>query len=144
MSDFYRSIAFPLAVVVMVLGLATIGFGIYTLPDRLVPPLGGVTQGNEYNYTQLTGPIATTTLIVRKPGAVLGSVVITEDQAGAVVLYDATSTTAYSKTNGTRIADFQTAQSEGTYVFDAVLKKGLVLESADGFLFAGDWSILWR
>ena len=128
----------------LIILIALVGAILYKVQAGDVISLGSVAQSHEYNYTQLTGPIATTTLIKYQPGLVLGSVIITEDLAGAVVLYDATSTTAYSKTNGTRIADFQTAMAEGVYTFDVGLEKGLVLESADGFSFAGDWTITWR
>lgn len=108
-----------------------------------ITPLGGITQGHEYSYTQYTGAIATTTEV--KDGAgTFGGVVITEDFAGVLVFYDATSTTAWSKTNGTRIADFVTASTEGVYTFDVWLTKGLIMESADGFSFAGDITVLYR
>ncbi len=109
-----------------------------------VEELGSVNIGNEYHYTQLTGTISTTTVIKTGYGT-LGAVVITEDQAGAVVLWDATSSAAVTDgTFATRVADFQTASTEGTYTFDAYLTKGLVLVSDDGFVFDGDWTLLWR
>ena len=94
-----------------------------------------------YNYTQLTGAVSTTSVISSGSG-VLGTVIITEDQAGAVVLYDATSTSYLP--DSARIADFQTAMSEGEYHFDAEFDNGLVFKSDDGFSFAGDWTILYR
>jgi len=142
MSNFFKSVAFPMAIVVMLIGIAALALGVYTLPEQECP-LGSVEQGSEYNYRQFTGAIATTTQLKSGQG-VFGSVIITEDQAGAVVFYDATSTTAYSKTNGTRIADLQAALTEGTYTFDVAFTKGLVMESVDGFLFAGDWTTTWR
>lgn len=106
------------------------------------PPFGSISQ-NPYNYTQLTGAVATTSVIVAGQST-LGSVVITEDQAGAVVLWDATSTAAVNNGLSVRIADFQTAETEGVYTFDVGLTYGLVFASADGFLFAGDWTLTWR
>ena len=106
--------------------------------------LTGVPQGNTYNYTQLTGVIATTSTIVAGQST-LGSVIITEDQAGAVVLWDATSSAAITDgTYATRVADFQTASTEGTYVFDTGVTYGLIYISDDGYVFDGDWTITWR
>lgn len=105
--------------------------------------MGGAPIGSECKYSQKTGAIATTSLI-QTGNTTLCGVCITEDQAGAVVFLDATSTTAYSTTNGTRIADFQSAFAEGCYEFNAFAKNGLVMVSDDGFSFAGDWTILFR
>lgn len=105
---------------------------------------GNVSQNDQYQYKQFTGAIATSTL-VNAGRTTLGSVIITEDQAGAVVLYDATSTAAV--TNGVyaiRIADFQSAEPEGVYTFDTGLTYGLVMVSDDGFSFAGDWTLTYR
>jgi hypothetical protein len=105
--------------------------------------MGGVNIGNEYAYTQLTGSVATTSEILDGRG-MLGSVIITEDPAGTVVLYDATSTTAYSKTNGTRIADLEAAITEGVYTFDVYVQNGIIFETSDGENFAGDLTITYR
>ena len=112
--------------------------------NQLEQPLGSVQQGGEYKYLQLSGAVATSTAIKTTRGT-LGSVIITEDQAGAVVLYDATSTAAVTDgTYSTAIADFQAAEPEGTYTFDTSFNNGLVFVSADGFSFAGDWTITYR
>jgi len=108
--------------------------------------IGSVARAGEYHYTQLTGAVATTSLIKTGVGT-LGSVVITEDQAGAVIMFDSATTSSTglaSSTYATRIADFETAQAEGVYTFDVSFKKGLVFQSADGAAFAGDWTITWR
>ena len=121
-----------------------LGWFICDYNHALETPVGSVERGSEYSYQQLTGAIATTSLINAYS---LGSVVITEDQAGAMVLYDATSTAAVSggaSSLYTRIADFPSASTEGVYTFDVLLSKGLVWVSDDGFLFAGDWTITYR
>jgi len=116
----------------------------YNLTPAQPEPLGSVQQGSEYKYLQLSGAVATSTAIKTTRGT-LGSVIITEDQAGAVVLYDATSTAAVTDgTYSTAIADFQAAEPEGTYTFDTSFNNGLVFVSADGFSFAGDWTITYR
>jgi len=108
-----------------------------------VENVGSVSQGSEYHFTQLTGAIATTSAIGTNT-SVLGSVIITEDQVGAVVLWDATSTAAVDNGLSRRIADFQTAEPEEAYPFDVWLKYGLVYVSDDGYLFAGDWTLTYR
>jgi hypothetical protein len=106
-------------------------------------PLGSMNQ--VYNYQQFTGAIATTTALkVGVPGT-FGGVVITEDSATAVVFYDATSSAAI--TNGvysTRIADMEAALTEGVYMFNVPFQRGLIMQSTDGFTFAGDWTVLFN
>ena len=113
------------------------------LVDKALP-LGSVTDDGLYNYTQFTGAIATSTAIKSKSGA-LGSVVVTEAYAGALVFYDATSTAAVTDgTYLTRVADMKSAITEDTYVFDVALARGLVMVSADGYSFAGDLTVTWK
>jgi hypothetical protein len=110
--------------------------------------LGGVNE--TYQYQQFTGAIATTTVLkggsnqTQYPGNFHG-VVINEDSATAVVFWDATSSAAVTDgTYATRIADFEAAQAEGMYIYDAGFTRGLVMQSTDGFTFAGDWTVLWN
>lgn len=95
------------------------------------------------NYTQYTGSIATTTQVMSGGGGLI-SVVITEDFAGDLVFLDATSTTAYAIANGTRIADMQSALTEGVYTFDVPVENYLYMVSADGFSFAGDITVIYE
>ena len=107
--------------------------------------LGSVQQGGEYKYTHLTGASIATSTEIKSTRGTFGSVIITEDQAGAVTVYDATSTAAV--TDGTysdAIATFEDAQAEGVYTFDTSFYRGLVVNSADGFTFAGSWTITHR
>lgn len=105
--------------------------------------VGSVVQNSQYEFTQLTGPIATTSLIVGGM-TTLGSVIVTETQAGAVVIWDATSTAAVDNGVSVRVADIKSAIGEGTYTFDTGLTYGLVVVSDDGYSFAGDWTLTWR
>lgn len=114
--------------------------GIYLQEDK---DLGSLQQGNAYSYSQYTTAVATTTQVFAGQGT-LGSVIITEDAAGTVVLYDATSTAAIGSGLETRIADFEAAATEGVYTFDTGLTYGLVFVTSTGYNFAGDWTITWR
>ena len=125
---------------VLVVAVLILTFGVFTQEQQnfgSVAPLGG------YNYTQYTTAVATTTQVMDAPG-ILGSVIITEDAAGTVVLYDATSTAAIGTGKEIRIADFQAAAAEGVYTFDANLTNGLVFVTSTGYNFAGDWTFTWR
>lgn len=106
---------------------------------------GSVDRGGEYKYTHISGSgIASTTLLRTGPGT-FGSVIITEDQAGAVIMYDATSTEALSGGSSlySTIATFESAQTEGVYTFDVSVYNGLVISLA-GETFAGNWTVTYR
>jgi hypothetical protein len=106
---------------------------------------GSVEQNNAYEYVQLTGALATTSADVIDGTATLGSIVITEDSALAITLYDATSSEAVTDgTYATRVADFEATATEGTYTFDVGLTYGLYMTSIDWASFAGDWTITYR
>jgi len=106
---------------------------------------GSVQQGSEYKYTQISGTSVATSTAIKVTRGTLGSIVITEDQVGEVVIYDATSTAAITDgTYSTEIATFQDAQAEGVYTFDTSFNRGLMVQSANGFAFAGSWTVLWR
>lgn len=95
---------------------------------------GGVAIGNEYQatttYSKLGVPLFTTAqqIISNTPGT-LGSVIITGAVAGQMRFMNATSTTDVSSTT---VAVFPASTAVGTYVFDLVLTRGLVVESGAG------------
>lgn len=105
--------------------------------------LGSVGVGGEYKYTHYIGSVATSSLLKSGSGT-FGSVIITEEQAGIVTMYDATSTAAIGTGLETKIATFEDAQAEGNYIFDTSFYDGLVFVSADGSAFAGSWTITHR
>jgi len=131
-------------VVILIAGVVAGAVAGYVFLNQDVVPLGSVSQTSGYDYIQKSGAIATSSLIYGGP-CILGSVIINEDQAGVVTLWDATSTAAVTKgLYPVKVAIFQTASAEGVYTFDTNLKYGLVMVSADGFAFAGDWTITYR
>ena len=107
--------------------------------------LGSVAQGGEYKYTLYTGSSIASTSLIKTGVGTLGSVIITEDQAGAVTLYDATSTAALDGAAALfdTIAIFESAQAEGVYTFDTSFYNGLVI-SLDGETFAGNMTVTHR
>lgn len=129
------------AVIVLLVLLVVGSIYLQVLPKE--EPMGSLEQGNAYDYTQYTGVVATSTQVFAGQGT-LGSVIITEDAAGTVVLYDATSTAAIGTGLETIIADFEAAAAEGVYTFDVGITYGLVFVTSTGYNFAGDWTITWR
>lgn len=133
-----------IVIATLIMVVLTLGVAIYNANFKAeTPSFGSVSQTNGYDYVQFSGAIATSTLI-SAGRTMLGSVIITEDQVGAVMIYDATSTAAVGNGLTRTVADFQTAEPEGVYTFDTTLKYGLVMVSADGFSFAGDWTVTYR
>lgn len=85
---------------------------------------GSVSQGNEYHSTTTnsTWDIVSTKMVGAST-VTLGSVIITNATAGASFeIRDATSTTDISSTT---VAKISSTATSGTYIFDAVLLRGL-------------------
>ena len=131
-----------IVIVGFILTIALVGASMLMKSD-ISMSLGSVDVTSEYDYAQYSGAIATTTLVCSN-GCTLGSVIITEDFAGALVFKNATSTTAYAITNATQIVDMQSALTEGVYTFDVYVPGYLYMVSADGFSFAGDITVTYR
>lgn len=91
----------------------------------IVNPLGSVQRANEYFATSTSAGWTIKTL-KNTPGT-LGQIVIPLASNAGIVLYDATTTTNGAIYGTTTIARFATT-AVGTYVFDAILTKGLVVE----------------
>jgi len=128
-----------LAIVVLGAGLF---FGLSN--KKQVNKLGSVNVGSDYSSVLLDGSLATSTTAISSIGGALGSIIVTEDQAIEVDVYDATSTAAIGNGLSTKIAVMEATQAEGTYTFDAWLQYGLVLDSADWTAFDGTWTITYR
>jgi hypothetical protein len=92
---------------------------------------GSVTMGNEYhasttkNFAGATMP--NLSVLNTGPGA-LGSVVITGAGAGTINIYDATSTVTNTGWPTTTIATIPASAAAGTYTFDVIYQKGLLIE----------------
>lgn len=112
---------------VAILGLMS---GIY-LSQSSKEALGSVPFGNEYQSTttrnHLGASIANYTVLSSGQGS-LGSVVITGAGAGTINIYDATSTVTNSAWATTTLASFPASTAVGTYTFDTIYRKGLMIE----------------
>lgn len=90
-----------------------------------------VIQGSEYHATttRTYNGIAMTNLSVLQTGAgALGSVVITGAAAGVINIYDATSTQTNASWATTTLATIPASAAAGTYTFDVIFQKGLLIE----------------
>lgn len=120
---------------IIILGLVVIGLGVYSVPS-ITPNLGSVVQSGEYQatttYSKLGVPLFNDRqTIISNTSGVLGSVVITGAVAGPMRFMNATSTTDVSSTT---IAVFPNSTAAGTYTFDLIAPRGLILESTSGLL----------
>ena len=110
--------------------------GISLIGKREVTTLGSTVVGNEYQatttYSKLSLPLFNTrqTLISNSPGT-LGSVIITGAVAGPMIFMNATSTTDIASTT---IVVFPASTAVGTYTFDLVITRGLIVESLAGLM----------
>ena len=124
----------------------------------LIPPkekTGSVSVTNEYNSTS-TGITNWDMINTLKTGAgTLGSVTITTAGSGKLTLYDATTSNAYlrqisanaSTTTSSLVVLAQfatTASALGTYVFDNIFTKGLLMVWEGTKVTLGSTTIMWR
>lgn len=127
----------------IVIGLFLVGFGVYS-PKQTVKSLGSVSKSNEYQatttYSKLGVPLfGTNQTIISNNSGVLGSVVITGAVAGSMRFMNATSTTDVSSTT---LVVFPSSTAAGTYTFDLVAPRGLILETTTSLL--PTTTITWR
>ncbi len=101
--------------------------------------LKSVGFGNEYYSTTTVSSWAGTPRVIRAGAGTLGSVVVTGTHASIVRVMNATSSTDLASTT---IATFAASPANGTYTFDAVFDRGLVVETLTGF--TGSYVFTWR
>lgn len=120
----------------IVVGLLVIGFGVYSPKQTSNVKVGSVAQSNEYQatttYSKLGAPLfGTAQTIISNTSGVLGSVVITGAVAGPMRFMNASSTTDISSTT---LVVFPNSTAVGTYTFDIVAPRGLILETSASLL----------
>lgn len=106
--------------------------------------LGSVTAGNEYNSTTTspTFAVAPAFKLLKTGSGTLGSLIVTLSASGGVInIYDATTTTNGAIYGTTTLAKVSTATA-GTYVFDTVFNRGLLVETVGSNI--GSTTITWR
>jgi hypothetical protein len=95
---------------------------------------GAVSQGHEYNGTTTsTGRFPTLVSLTTASYGSLGSVVVTGAAAGTINIYDATTSNASLRdasqsTSTILIATLPNSAAAGTYAFDRVYTRGLLVE----------------
>jgi hypothetical protein len=128
-------------IIILLLALAIIIGAILTLQKPQITQLGSVIQGSEYKSVVLT--TAVNDLAVLKIGSgALGSAVITVSGTAPFTLYDATSTVTNAEWATTTLASFQTSPTVGTYTFDVIFQKGLLIDYGTGTI--PTTTITWR
>jgi len=98
--------------------------------------LGSVNIANEYHFASTTEAGAK---VLQATRTTLGSVTIVKTSAQTVEIKNATSTT---DALGTVVATFPASAVVGTYVFDTVLDRGLIVTAAASY--AGEFITLYR
>jgi len=107
-----------------------------------VNSFGSVQRANEYQATTTTAlgfAGRQVTLISNTQGAFGSVIVASSSPAGTISFKDATSTTDVASTT---LASFPITPTAGTYTFDAVVLRGLIVETQTGF--AGNYTITYR
>lgn len=95
------------------------------------PAFGSVNYANEYQSTTTraanTGAAMASPTLIKNGYGTLGSVVITGSNTGIINILDATST-IHTDSGTTTLATFGASAAAGTYTFDAIFTKGLLVE----------------
>lgn len=93
--------------------------------------VGSVAQGSEYHSTSTSAVFVNNSVLVSGSGT-LGSVVVTVTGTGSLTLYDGTTTLSHPDWATTTLAYFAGSPTVGTYTFDAVFQKGLLVQFGAG------------
>lgn len=114
-----------------IIGFVIIGFlVVFTKPGSTLvqPSFGSVVRGSEYQATTTTA-IPNGHRFVKTGDSILGSIIIASSSAGTLKVWNATSTT---DTASTTAITFIASPTVGTYTYDMVMTRGIVLELGAG------------
>lgn len=106
-----------------------------------LPSVGSVTRGGEYQATSTypVGAAALYSTLISNTNGTLGSIIVSSTTVGTLKVKNATST---SDVASTTIATFGASPANGTYTFDAIITRGLIIELSPGF--TGGYTITYR
>ncbi len=96
--------------------------------------LGSNTQGNDYfgtstqNNTNALVQTIQNYAVIKSGQGTLAQVTITGANTGTFTLYDATSTVTNTLWGTTTLATFPASATAGTYTFDEVVQKGILIQ----------------
>lgn len=134
------------AIVTFVVIGVVMGFTVLVFNQPSTPSLvtGSVTVGNEYHSTTTdsTWNVTPYYKVLATGNGTLGSVVITLSSTARINLYDATSTVTNTEWATTTLAKFGASATSGTYTFDTIFRKGLLVEVFPGAI--ASTTITWR
>lgn len=86
-----------------------------------------VSLGSDYHSTSTASGFVNNSVLLTGPGT-FGSVVITTPGTGTITFYDGTTTLAHPDWATTTLAQFNASTPAGTYTFDAIVIKGLIMQ----------------
>ena len=150
-------------IIIILLLTAIVIVGCYWVVTRSESQMSSVSLGGEYHATTTASDgdgnvYSTRTRVViasttpagftvkgdnNLASPTLGSIIVSSSSAAELIVWNATSTSDDGSNTIAIIADKDTVQnSQGTYVFDVVLNRGLVLDFQSNF--NGVYTITWR
>lgn len=103
--------------------------------------IGSVARNGEYQATS-TYPVGVATLystLLDNTNGTFGSIIVSSTTVGTLKVKNATST---SDVASTTIATFAASPANGTYTYDAIITRGLIIELSPGF--TGGYTITYR
>lgn len=99
---------------------------------------GSIETGQEYIATT-TATMGTGFSVLKSSTGSLGSVIVASSSAATFTVWNATSTTDVASTSPVR---FVASPANGTYTFDAVFDRGIIVENPTGA--NGSYTVTWR
>lgn len=128
---------------VLIIGaLIAIGLMAYSTFNRDINPIGSVARGGEMQATTTNNFSDGFNTIVSNRSATLGTIVVSSSSpssaANIITIWNATSTVDVASTS----IKIRAGLTEGTYTFDAIRARGLIIDKPAGF--NGFYTITWR
>lgn len=123
-----RSLVIPLSLAF----IAIAALGVFLAFQNANFALGSVEVGSEYNATTTYAAHTQPIRLLKTGQGSINSVVITGENTGRILIYNATTSNANLRTGGKAsssitIADFPASTAEGTYTLDATFTDGLLI-----------------
>lgn len=116
------------------LAFSLVGLVVLTIQNPVSDTLGSVARGGEYQATTTSTMGTNKHQLIQSAynssSVTLGSIVVASTSATTIKIWNATSTTDIASTT---LGTLKASVAEGTYTFDLILTRGLILEIPTGF-----------
>ena len=93
------------------------------------PNVSSVNVANEYHATT-TEAMSKEHNLIKTGSSILGSIIVASTSPTALKIWNATSTTDVASTT---LGSFAPEPEEGTYTFDTIMTRGIIIETLTGF-----------